>query len=123
MECEVLRCGSPAQSFFDVGNPRSGPIDVGVCQEHQAQIEQDAHWLYAWEAPAGARLLIGEDLMPRVVKLTTRRFTTVGGEKTRAFTFEAVAHDGSPRDIDIELPPEMAESVWRVLTRDREQDG
>src|SRR5215510_8271277 len=48
---------------------------------------------------------------------------TAGGEKTRAFTFEAVAHDGSPRDIDIELPPEMAESVWRVLTRDREQDG
>jgi hypothetical protein len=123
MECDVLRCGNLAESFFDAGSPASCRIDVGVCPGHQSKIDRGDRRLYELDAPAGACLLMGEDLMPRVARVTTRRFITDGGKMTRVFAFEAENHDGSPRDIEVELPPEIAEGVWRVLGRDHGQGG
>jgi hypothetical protein len=120
MDCEVLRCASPAASVLDVGTPGSGGVDVGICAEHQSQIDHGARWLFEWEEGSEGRLgrlLMGRDLPPRVVKWKARALVSPDGV-SRVFSFEVEIPGGSQREVEFELPPgEIADGVWRVLDR------
>jgi hypothetical protein len=120
MDCEVLRCGKPAASVLDVGTAGSGPVDVGLCAEHQSQIGHGARWLFEWQdggAGRPGRLLMGRDLPPRVVRWKATGLVSPDGV-TRVFSFEVENPDRSRREVAFELPPgEIADGVWRVLDR------
>jgi hypothetical protein len=120
MDCNVLRCSNPARSFFNVGTPESGRFDVGVCEEHRSQIEQGARWIYQpAEKIPGGRVLMGRDLPPRVVEVNVTSGLLGPEGMTRLFTLMVENHDSSRREVDFELPPGIAEGVWRVLNRGR----
>ena len=122
MSCEVLRCGNPVRSGFNVGTPESGPIDAGVCEEHKSQIDQGARWLYQYEEVSEGRLLMGRDLPPRAVECRSRGLISPDGV-TWLFTFELEKPDGSQHEVEFELPPEIADGVWRILGRGRREAG
>jgi hypothetical protein len=124
MDCNVLRCSNPAQSFFNAGTPESGRLDVGVCEEHQSQIEQGARWIYQpAEKIPGGRVLMGRDLPARVVEVNVTSGLLAPEGMTRLFTLVVEDHGGSQRGVDFELPPDIAEGVWRVLNRGRGKAG
>lgn len=113
--CDVLRCDNPFQSGLNVGIAGSGPIDVRLCGEHQAQIDQGARWLYQWEDRC---LLMGRDLPPRAVKAEAKEFLSPDGI-TRVFTFVVEDHEGGQRDYEFELPSEFRDGIKRILDRGR----
>ncbi len=93
----------------------SSRIDAAVCEEHQSQIDQGAPWRYLYE---DRRLLMGQDVPGRVVRATAKGLVSPDG-MTRLFTFVIEDQDGDQREVDFELPSEIAEGVWRVASRDR----
>jgi hypothetical protein len=123
MACEVLRCGNPADSVLIVSPPGTPLMEAAVCQEHQSQIDQGDRWLYRYEEASGSRLLMGRDLPLRAVHVKVKSGFTCPGGMTRLFAVVLEDHEGSPRDVEFELPPEIADGIWRVLGRGREEPG
>jgi hypothetical protein len=119
VDCDVLRCGKPGRSQFNAGTPESGPYDVSLCEQHQAAIDQGARWIYQIEEENRAgRLLMGRDLPPRAVAARAKGLLTSDGTRS-LFTFVVEDANGSQREIEFEVPPDIAESVWRVVSRGR----
>lgn len=119
MDCHVLRCGNPSRSSFNVGSPGSGPIDVRLCEEHQAQIGQGARWLYPLDEQASeAQVLMGRDLPPRAVKVNAKGFLSPDGI-ARVFAFVVEDYEGNQREYEFELPPEVADGMKRIIDRGR----
>lgn len=117
MDCQVLRCGNPVRSSLNVGTPGGGPIDVGLCDEHQAQIDRGDRWLYQWEEN---HLLMGRDLPLRLVQFKAEGFRSPDGI-ARVFTFVVEDHEGNQREHEFELPPEFADDIKRITDRGRGQ--
>ena len=113
--CDVLRCGNLASCVINVAPAGSGRIDAAVCEEHQSQIDQGAPWRYLYE---DRRLLMGQDVPSRVVRATAKGLVSPDGT-TSLFTFVIEDQDGDQREVDFELPSEIAEGVWRVASQDR----
>lgn len=120
-----MRCGNPVHFSINVGVPGSGPIDVGVCAEHHAEIGQGARWLYEYEEGNEGRLgrlLMGRDMPPRAAKAAVRGLLSADGI-VRLFTFEVENPDGSQHEYEFELSAEIADGVWQILGRGRGEAG
>src|SRR5487761_105527 len=122
MSCNVLRCGNPVTSILDVG-PTWQRIEVSICDEHQTQIDQGARWLYQSDEHPTGRLLMGQDLPPRAVNITKKGGLRSPEGRPMIFTFTLENHNGDQDDTEFELPPDLAEGLWRILDRDRRKPG
>jgi hypothetical protein len=119
MDCDVLRCANPIEEVLSVGDSGTGPIDAGVCGEHDAQIKQGARWVYRWGEESGARLLMGQDLPARIVRASAPGGLRCPEGKTRIFTLTVEKPGGHQDDVDFELPPPVSDMIWQILNRDR----
>jgi hypothetical protein len=126
MNCEVLRCGNAAAEVLDISIPRSGPMSAGICVKHKAQIDQGARWVYEQEKGnegRPGRLLMDRDLPPRALEESRARTLISPDGVTKVFSLVLEKPDGSREDVEFELPPRVADFVWRILSRGRGGTG
>jgi hypothetical protein len=97
-------------------------MEAAICGEHKSRIDQGARWLYQPAEVSEGALLMGRDLPPRAVDVSAKELISPDGHTWR-FTFMVEKPDGSQREQDLEMAPDVAEGVWRALGIDREAAG
>lgn len=103
--------------------PPGHRIDVAICADHQSQIAQGARWVYDPNVDHLGELRMGRDLPPRLVSANSKGGLRSSDGPARLFTFVIRKHDGEEREIEFELPPELADGFAAMASRGRRPPG